>query len=480
MPLYKPLLLKLAALSLGLFVAGPSTAQTTGSSGGSYTHNGDDHEHTSYRDEFPLETHNPDAAEQKRLRVLWGRAAMGHFDRKQAQGGGQRVWIESEKEAEYNCLGIRGCLQIVSEDGKSEKPVDWCQGVRIVLGRLPSARPDWSKRHDMKDSAWNDGIIEKDGSFLIALSPEEIRRPVGGAGIFQVALCLGTKSGNCFTWKNSAPVLAQSVSTVRITGPQPLSPTLQAINGAPSVHAQDFNPVMLIRAVNHLHSLGKDKAIAELRRFLKIARWSDQVARDPANIDTSDYQCVFLIVRLLFTPAEPGEKLPWMYIGAMIPSPPKGDLSWPLFPLALHEDVPFMLIHGVSLGGAPENPAAHVDWAEKHGRLRAKPLRPSDNPLAAVESLCALPQTQRLLGRASNAWGMDLLRRQAWRTVEDVVRQSRTAMKEPFGLKDDARLDWEQCKKTVQGLKIRWDVAKQAYVADYSAGHSRMGSAGIP
>ncbi len=179
---------------------------------------------------------------------------------------------------------------------------------------------------------------------------------------------------------------------------------------------------MLVRAVNHLHSLGKTKAIAELREFVNIAGqgWTK---RDPADIETSDYQCVFLIVRLLFEPQNPSESRPWMAIGAMSPTPRGEDQSlWPMFPLAVQDDLPFILINGVFLGGLPEHPYVHVDWAEKNGRLRAKPLRPADDPIAAVERLASLPQTRRLFKDDSH---YALLRRQAWETrARPSVRQS--------------------------------------------------------
>jgi hypothetical protein len=138
---------------------------------------------------------------------------------------------------------------------------------------------------------------------------------------------------------------------IEVPGPRPISPILQAINGAPSVDGERFNPVMLVRAVNRLHALGKEKAIKEMREYLKIAGDWDRAERDPANIDTSDYQCLFLIIRLLFRPADPTQKRPDMWIGNFVPSPPIGDLAWPLFPLELQDDVPFLVTSGVNLLG---------------------------------------------------------------------------------------------------------------------------------
>jgi hypothetical protein len=418
----------------------------------SYSRTGDGEVHTSCSADFVDVDHYPDGAEQARLRVQWGRAAMGHLDWGRHIADKASPWIESEEPALERGVAIRGSLQVVSEDGKTVKPVDWRLGVRVIVARLPNTKPDWSKRHDEKDSAWSDCVTEKDGSFLAYFRADEIRRRVGSTADFQVAICLGVG-----TWQNKVPVLTQTLGTVRIAGPSPLSPTLQAINGAPSVGARDFNPAMLVRAVNRLHALGKEQAIAELRRFLKISTRSFCVERDPANIDTCDNQCVFLIVRLLFEPAEPTGKRPEMRIGAMRPSPPEGDRSWPLFPLALQDDIPFILIRGVILSGVPEDPSVHVDWAEKHGKLRARPLRPIDDPLAAVESLCALPR--------SNSWEMAMLRDQAWKMVEGVAGPWRTPEKERYSGAYDPKADCEKHQRILRQFKIKWDSAQEAYVA---------------
>lgn len=448
---------------LAAVVAGSQKSEVkigTGQSSSSFERIGRDSSHTDTDAGFPEESHNPDAKERERLRVLWGKASLGVYDIDVKRERFDLHWRDTEALLPHRQLAIKGKLVLASEDGKSSAPVDWTQGVRVVLSRKPKARPDWSKRHDAEDAAWSDCYVAKDGSFLARFDLGEIARPVGGAGEFQVALSLAVKSGRSVTWKNTDPVLSQSVATITIAGPQPLSPTMEAINGAPSVCAHNFNPVMLIRAVNHLHALGKDKALAELREFLKIARDSHNAERDAKNIDTSDHQCVFLIVRLLFEPAEPGESLPRMMIGAMIPSPEEQDQAlWPLFPLVVKDDIPFMLIEGVNLAGHAEPPHRHVAWAEKHGKLRARPLRPGDDPLAAVDKLMALPQTGRLFGEKDRG----VLRRQGWQMIDHLAQK-------PNGARDflpqrgyDAKADWEEHKRAAAGLKIQWDEKRQTY-----------------
>jgi hypothetical protein len=420
--------------------------------------------------QFPKESHNPDLGEQKRLRVTWEGALLGYYDTEVGRDEFNReevlttVWKNCGSTDPLRRLAIKGKLLLMAEDGKAVRPVDWAQGVRVVIARDHKDRPDWSKRHDKKDSAWSDCVVERDGTFLATFPLHEIRRPVGRTESFQVALSLGTKAGQTITWKNSVPVLPQSVGAVKITGPDPLSPALQAICGAPSVGQKGFNPAALVRAVNHLQALGKDRAIAELRAFLKIARACQFVERDPANIDTSDRDCVFLIVRLLFEPADPKGQRPWLRVGRMLPSPAAEDKAlWPLFPLALQDDIPFIVMDFIDSGWVAKDPGIHVDWAEKHGKLRARPLRPADDPLRAAEDLGAQPPAKKLLGEPKSHLG-GMLRRQGYNMVKSIVKLQPGSFEFYPCPNYDADADWKELRKNAAKLSIRWDVQKQTYV----------------
>jgi hypothetical protein len=456
----------LVVCALGL--AGDKYQWKFGTSEDGFTYEFDNFDFTDFtysetKPDLPNETHNPDEAELKRLRVSWGKPVMGYCDYVSLKTA-ERKWFESDELHYYRALAIRGRLEIVPEDGKSTKPIDWIQGVRILLARKPNTKPDWSKRSNRDDSVWQDCVIRNDGSFFVNFNPDEIHRPVGGIEPFQVGLVLAKKSGRTVTWTTKAAALPQSVTTVMVSGPKPLSPTMQAINGSPSVMEADFNPVMLIRAVNRLRALGKEKALAELREFHSIARGSRNVLHDPTNIDTSDGECIFLIVRLLFEPADPKDKMPLMGIGAFQPSPKEIDKArWPLFPLALHDDVPFLLGQVyLFASGCPESPLAHVEWAEKHGKLRAKPLRPPDDPIKAADSLMATPEAKRLF--KDNDRGD--VRRQAWRMIQHLTDRSIDDWNFLPRRKYDADADWADYKRTAAKIKYHWDDKSQAYVGD--------------
>jgi hypothetical protein len=316
----------------------------------------------------------------------------------------------------------------------------------------------------MHEAVWGDFTICEKGEFLATVSPGAVCRTVGKNARFQVALSLGEKGGTSITWKNTVPVLPQSVTMLTIPGPPAIGKTMQIINGAPSYDQDDFNPARLVRAVNHLMPMGKEKAIRELREFLKIARDSvyETIRRDE-NIDTSDRTCVFLIVRLLFECAEPSGELPDIATVPFTPIPEDKDKRyWPLYPVHLQDDVPFFLVYGGGMGGQPDQPERHVDWAEKHGRIRTKQLRPIDNPMLAAARLAVLPQTERLCQDGTD-YCKDIPYRQAWNIIEDADPKLPKPRPIPSANIGDEP-DWDARVKAVATVNIHWSEAEQRYI----------------
>jgi hypothetical protein len=405
-----------------------STAERGETGEGSFK-SGDYESHWITYDDLPVPSHNPGSEEKSRLRVRW-----------------QEVTEKNHRQGRM--VVIRGTLLITSADGKGEQNGDWVQGVRVLIARTPSTKMDWSRRYDRATTVWADTVTTEKGGFEVRIPTDQIQRVPGKKVPFQVGISLGTKSRKTITWRSTHPVLPKTVGTISVPGPKPLGQMLQLINAAPSVlDAENCNPVRLMRAVNYLHGLGKKKAIAALREYLEIAGRSWSTKRDPASIDTSNRECVFLIVRLLFEPAKAHEELPQMRIGAIVSSAPRSMqlTANPLFPLVMRGDVPFLLPVGIILGGVPQDPTDHVDWAEKHAILRARPLRPTDNPMAAVDALPKCDDTE-------------VLRQQAWRMIEHLVGPWQES---------DGRADavWKNHEQKAAKLKIRWNEKKQQYVA---------------
>jgi hypothetical protein len=406
------------------------------------------------RSEYTVGLNGSQLPELEQFRVKWTDKSVGYYD---SDTNGHNSML-TDCVGPSRKLGVPGTLVIESGDGRRVPPQILPQRIRIVVARTPDVHPNWSKGYE-KDSVWSDCVVQNDGSFLALFAPDRLRRPIGGTGRFQVAACLEFKSGSTKPLKNSISILPQSVGTVLIRGPIRLSRTMQAINGVPSFGTRNWNPVMLVRAVNYLQSLGRAKAIAELQEFRKIARRTFITEREPTDIDTSNYDCVWPILRLLFDVDNRNTK---MQIGLMEPSPQAGDEScWPRFPLAVMDDIPFTLIDSVTSFGPARDPMDYLGRGT-YLNLRAKPLLPADDPIATVEKLLTLPETGRLCDSEDYR---AMLRRQAWQAIAHLVRA-------PMGDNDCADAAWEERKKLAARLKIHWDVEKQDYVAEQSPAKS--------
>lgn len=108
--------------------------------------------------------------------------------------------------------------------------------------------------------------------------------------------------------------------------------------------------------------------------------------------DDHDYfeerHIVFWVIRVLFVPDRPGDRIPIPAIAVSLDY--KGGRErtrWPLNPIDIVDDIPFMVGHQVNLGGQEAHPSSHVEWARQHGTLREKSLSPATNPLAAAEQI---------------------------------------------------------------------------------------------
>jgi len=313
--------------------------------------------------------------------------------------------------------------------------------------------------------------LRRDGSFTIGVFSGKLRLCAGALRSFQVGVVPARMSGTEVTFLDADPVLAGSVAELTIRGPELLSETLMRINAAPGVNADTFQSDALVRAVNHLHGLGKERALAALEEFIERADLhylSGLIPRDPSRIDTADDNCVFLIVRLLFEPegtlTEQSKKaLPYPEVGLGQPQPvtsKEEHARWPRFPLTLVDDVPVLIVDDYAIGGIRQKPIVHVRWAREYGKLRAEPLRPSTDPVSAVEQVLGRlvdPTRDDSLDRQFES----LLRRQVRATIGDLVAPGQ---KRARGRELDRW--WAAARELSEDGRILWDVKRQRFVLE--------------
>jgi len=127
----------------------------------------------------------------------------------------------------------------------------------------------------------------------------------------------------------------------------------QILERIPPIYGDLYRTEDLVNVVNNLRSLGKEKAIRELREFVKRTNAKGDGKRNG----------VFLVCRCLFE-----NPYGWVPPNIGRESPPLAQESlekWPYFPLAFSDGVPFLITQGYSLGGRGEQPEHLLDACEK-------------------------------------------------------------------------------------------------------------------
>jgi hypothetical protein len=385
---------------------------------------------------LPADDRVLDKEQLKRLRVAWDKP--------------RRFVDIANERTPY--LKISGTLSLLQKDGKTLEPVDWPSPIQVVLALKPNRKLDWKRWHDSQDSEWSNTLVGRDcrdldkplanrrpGLFTVSIPLGLIESPVGATKPFQVGLCLGEKNGKKVTWTNVVPILPQSVKMLDVTGPKPLSRTLQFINACPTPMGWAYDPIALVRATNHLQSIGKTRAIAALREFTQLAPWGGhgRPRIDPRNIDTANEYCLAGLVPLVFDGV------------------PQDEL------IRIWQGIPFQTV--VFLGATGNTLRAgrdSVEAAAKTGKLRKMPLRPSDNPLEAADALFKKIADPKVRNRERLRDLREHLRKQAWRAIRHLVDPHG---KEPTDL--SAQATWDKLKTKAAQLKIHWDERRQEYVA---------------
>jgi hypothetical protein len=238
-------------------------------------------------------------------------------------------------------------------------------------------------------------------------------------------------------------------------------PCFELIQHVSGIDGLCFNPTPLIRAVNELLRFERTRIRTILRRHVQLAR--EASAGDHLE---SDDQRLFLIERLLFQPAGDETALPPILIGVPDVSPGQDTESWPIFPLALVDEIPFLVVGGYNLAGLPQSPLEYLEVCLDRCKQREVALAPQASPIDAVEKLLNSYRWRRLIPTASTGWYAGLLYRQALRALEPlyvVAPGDLDALYRPS--KEERERIWTKHAAEVRELRPSWSAAKQQYVA---------------
>jgi len=127
---------------------------------------------------------------------------------------------------------------------------------------------------------------------------------------------------------------------------------------------ENYNPLSIVRAVEVLQPLGKEKVLSRVIRHLEFKR------------GVSDYIGLFCLLRVLFDVPK-RHQFPPVRIGCPSLPPPEHIESFPRFPIIILKDIPLLVVRGYTLGGTPEQVESHVTYFRYHGILREGSLVPA-------------------------------------------------------------------------------------------------------
>lgn len=350
-----------------------------------------------------------------------------------------------------NRCTLSGRLKYVIGEENATAPVNWFQGISVILALESDTTPDWSVSVNREQTLVESVVLNNDGTFSATFDLRESKRNPGEAQKFQVGVAIAitrpvSASGRQnLTWSSGDPVAKESVRFITIPASAQIASEIRLIDQASKWPFEDRDGTKLIRAVNALQRLGKDKALASLRYYLE--NQSDPYEEDGV--------IVFWIIRTLFEPVDLQQRIPrpMIYVSSYTGNV-KQIKSWPISPIEIVDGVPFML-GGQIMGrsGVPESPNSHIAWAEKFGAIREQPLSPKSSPIAAAEKLLRSQKFRSLPG--DRKFEINMVRSQALAMLAD-----NAIADEDFGYTDQ---DWKQLNKSNEASLV-WDTKKQQFV----------------
>ena len=228
---------------------------------------------------------------------------------------------------------------------------------------------------------------------------------------------------------------------------------LQALNRSPSAfNGASFDPVLLVRAANAVRALGS-QGLPALKAYYDLAT---QAPYEVARKHSLDAFRIFPVIQLCGSNPSP------FRLGAGGVRNP-GAATWPLFPMILEQDVPFMVVTDYALGGLPEDPLGRLGPGRS---LNPTVLAPVLDPVEAVEALTSSSRWEALAKEQPAREAVELkrrVRRQALEALAPVYRAPDDDARRSC-CEDPAEAEWRQVVQEVRALGIRWDPQRQDFV----------------
>lgn len=254
------------------------------------------------------------------------------------------------------------------------------------------------------------------------------------------------------------------------------------LHQSPLLDSWSFRSDRAIRVVNALRKHGKAEVIKGMKLYMELAH-KHRVCR--YRYDLLPERLV-TVMRLLFTRRAKSGNWPVLNLGKPDVLP-RTDNAFPLFPLALVDDVPVLLINGYVRSGKPVNSlSALLKDVQLNGVLRASDLAPKRLPTQVVEGLVkgkawkvlmsagsqdthvtkSNPVARKIKQDAFIRFHHGLLRTQALYSLTTLLKLNANP-KKPVRLNAiqvTKATQWAKWSTAIRNAKPRWDAAKQTWL----------------
>jgi HEAT repeat protein len=379
-------------------------------------------------------------------------------------------WEPVEREGIGNFCKLRGQL-LYPLAGKLE-PIDWFQGATVYLSRRPKIPWDWSKGWIRMETLISNVTCSESGVIEAVFDLRAAQNDRQSIQQFQIGISPAAHQGlyteHTVTWDSRTPVIASTVRMIDIPRAPAQSHEIELINSLTDWETVDSTGLKFIRAVNALQRLGKVRAIQTLQNYVKLTekspRWRDN-------------EFLFRLIRVLFEPIHPETQIPipdysgtWVFLSGS-----EEASRWPLYPMELVNDIPFILQNPGGVSHDRETPASHLEFVARFCVMRDSPLRPSSDPITAVDALLKSPKLFRLrqIARNHNQYEID----EAITKIPDSALGMVSDLLEPIPEKkqrapgdfldifsNEFEREWNTRVEQAKKLRITWDPRTERFV----------------
>jgi hypothetical protein len=205
-----------------------------------------------------------------------------------------------------------------------------------------------------------------------------------------------------------------------------------------------YNPIAVIRAVNVLHMLGKERALQAAEEYLRLTNTVHDYDRSEG---------LSMVLRIAFDDGK------LVYHDSLYPlwfRPSENRGRYPLFPIQMVGDIPFFVPIGV-MGAYDGRISRQIDFYREHASMRLRPLTPVDDLRECMLKAIITSQEDKDVSH-------DQVRRHYLEQVDQILEVSFSADEFQKEIIDRYYEDGRPTPSLLMGLRLKWDDSSAKYI----------------